>query len=77
MSGRPVCDAERAGLMEAFDEMRGTLNGRPAVVLGRLEDFPTVATLDGSGLAVEYSWPAIRRAVRRAKATGRPPCLST
>ncbi len=36
-----------------------TLNGKPAKIVGRLNDFGTVRTDDGT--AFEWSWPSIGR----------------
>ena len=55
---RYVCDAERCAIMERFEEHKGTLNGKPAIICGRLLDFPSVAALDGS-VRVEYAWSTL------------------
>lgn len=43
--------------------VRVTLNGKPAKISGARMQFATVATLDSSGTAVEFSWPAVARIV--------------
>lgn len=60
---RKIMDAERCSIMERFDELGGTLDGRKATIAGRCEDFPRVIALDGTGLSVEFSWHALRRRV--------------
>jgi hypothetical protein len=40
-----------------------TLNGKPAVIMGRLSSFATVASLDGTN-RVEYSWDAVERIIK-------------
>ncbi len=59
--------AEKACVMERFEELKGTLNGAPAVVCGRYLDFAYVAALDGSGVRAEFSWETLRRLVRAEK----------
>lgn len=58
-----ICDAERCSIMERFDELHGTINGKRATVSGRALDFPHVVALDGSGVKVEFAWATLRRAV--------------
>ena len=41
-----------------------TLNGKPANVSGRLNDFATVAEIKGP-LAVAFSWQAVKRIMQR------------
>ena len=38
-----------------------TLDGRPAKITGRLNPFATVASLDPSYPAAEFSWEAVNR----------------
>lgn len=68
-----VRDAERCSLMEAWEEMKGTLEGRESVVSGRLLPFAVVSALDGSGLAVEYSWETLRNLIYKARVIGKAP----
>ena len=42
---------------------RVTLDGKPAKISGARMQFATVATLDASGAAVEFSWQAVARIV--------------
>lgn len=67
-----MLDAERCGIMERFEERGGTLDGRPALVCGRLNEFATVVAMDGSGVRVEVSWPALDRIARAARPNVRP-----
>lgn len=52
---KPLTNAERTALMEQFEINHGTINGRPACIVGRLLDFPRVVALDNS-VNVEWSW---------------------
>jgi len=54
-----ILDAHRCAIMERFEENKGTLDGHPAVIQGRLLDFPSVATLDGSSISVQYAWETL------------------
>lgn len=40
------------------------LDGKLAIISGRLQDFATIGTLDGSQ-SVEFSWLAVDRIMRR------------
>jgi len=59
-----MLDAERCSVMERFEELNGTLNGRPAIISGRRLDFPHVLTLDGSGIRAEFAWETLRHCVK-------------
>jgi hypothetical protein len=63
-----ICDAERASIIEKFDELHGTLNGWPAVICGRKLDYPKVCALNPPDYTkAEYSWQTLRRAVDNGK----------
>ena len=42
-----------------------TLDGEPAKIVGFLNDFATVATVDAGGSSFEWSWRAVARVVSR------------
>ncbi len=54
----PVC----RGCMIAIPDI--TLDGKPAKITGRLNDFATVSELNGP-VRVEFAWPTVRRIVAR------------
>ena len=41
-----------------------TLDGRPAVIVGYMNDFAHVGVIDGYSIAANYSWHAVRRIMR-------------
>ncbi len=53
-------DAERRAIADRFTGFRCTLDGKPAIVCGRLNRFATIATLDGA-LSVEFCWETVNR----------------
>ena len=65
---RVYCDAERASIMERFEERGGTLDGLPALVTGRALDFPRVFQRwhgNGPQMQAEFSWEALDRISRQ------------
>lgn len=54
-----ITQAERDGLIET----RVTLDGKPAVILGRFADFATVAQIP-DGPSYEWHWETVKRIVR-------------
>jgi hypothetical protein len=68
MTLRHICDAERACIMEKFEELGGTLDGYPALICGRQIAFPTVHALSApSNISAEFTWITLRRAVYTGK----------
>ena len=57
---------ERAGYVDASHMTHGlvTLDGRPAVIVGYMNDFAHVGVIDGYSIAANYSWHAVRRIMR-------------
>lgn len=53
----PVQDRQR--LIDA----EVTLDGKPARVIGRLNDFGTVAQIGRGGVTADYAWETIRRVI--------------
>ena len=54
-------DEQRRELIQS----RVTLDGRPASISGRQQQFATVAAIDGTYLAVEFCWSTVARIVAR------------
>jgi hypothetical protein len=68
MSKRVVSDAERASIMERFEERGGTLDGLPALVTGRHYDFARVFQRwhgNGPQVQAEYAWETLDRISRQ------------
>lgn len=63
------CDEEGVALVKdgrSFVGVPCTLDGKPAEIMGRRNDFATVAQIP-QGVAVEFSWQAVARIMQGSK----------
>lgn len=51
-------------MREQWSGAHCVLDGKPALVAGRLEPFATIATVDGSQ-AIQFAWHTVNRIMRR------------
>lgn len=58
-------DTIRKAIADQFAGQACYLDGAPAKIMGRLERFAIVATLDPSGPRVEYDWHTVNLVMRR------------
>ena len=56
----PLTRNQRAAIAEEWTAQPCTLNGKPAKITGRLNEFATVGALQG-WMASEFSWEAVAR----------------
>lgn len=60
-------DKIRRIIADKHTGQRCRLNGQEAKVVGRLNDFATIATLGDTGLYSEWSWEAVDRIMSTTK----------
>ena len=60
-------DRIRRILADKYTGQRCQLDGQEARIVGRLNDFATIATLDGTDIHGEWSWEAVDRIMSTTK----------